>query len=235
MVTHYQRRRTASVKRRGLRYPEFTFGKRLGNGPGIPLLDAPPGSAGRVATGGQRAGHPVPRRPSTPKIQVAGMNFYYGARRVLENIGLERAAEPGDGAHRAVGLRQVHVPAVAQPHERHRARRARRGLGAASTAPTSTPPTRGRRRSAPARRHGLPEVEPVSEVDLRQRRLRAAHQPPDAIQGRIARPRRSEPEGRGALGRGARSAPHVGACRCPAASSSGSASPARSRSSPRWC
>src|SRR5438046_2211872 len=26
--------------------------------------------------------------PATPKIQVAGMNFYYGARRVLENITL---------------------------------------------------------------------------------------------------------------------------------------------------
>ena len=32
---------------------------------------------------------PVAAPPVTPKIQVAGMNFYYGARRVLENIGLD--------------------------------------------------------------------------------------------------------------------------------------------------
>jgi phosphate transport system ATP-binding protein len=28
-------------------------------------------------------------QPTTPKIQVAGMNFYYGARRVLENINVD--------------------------------------------------------------------------------------------------------------------------------------------------
>src|SRR5260221_1967787 len=38
------------------------------------------------------AGPPVPPPPApavTPKIQVAGMNFYYGPRRVLENIALD--------------------------------------------------------------------------------------------------------------------------------------------------
>ena len=35
-----------------------------------------------------------------------------------------------------------------------------------------------RRRAAAAGRHGVPEVEPVSEVDLRERRLRPAHQRP---------------------------------------------------------
>ena len=40
----------------------------------------------------------------------------------------------------------------------------------------------GRRRGpAPARRHGVPEIESVSEVDLRQRRVRPAHQPADAV------------------------------------------------------
>ncbi len=32
--------------------------------------------------------NPVPAPPVAPKIQVAGMNFYYGPRRVLENISL---------------------------------------------------------------------------------------------------------------------------------------------------
>src|SRR5207244_4898268 len=36
--------------------------------------------------GNSAAAQPTP--PATPKIQVAGMNFYYGARRVLENITL---------------------------------------------------------------------------------------------------------------------------------------------------
>ena len=36
--------------------------------------------------GNSPAAQPTP--PATPKIQVAGMNFYYGARRVLENITL---------------------------------------------------------------------------------------------------------------------------------------------------
>ena len=37
-------------------------------------------------------------------------------------------------------------------------------------------PGHRRRRAAPARRHGVPEVEPVPEVDLRERRLRPPHQ-----------------------------------------------------------
>src|SRR4030088_2302632 len=32
---------------------------------------------------------PMPAPAVTPKIQVAGMNFYYGPRRVLENIALD--------------------------------------------------------------------------------------------------------------------------------------------------
>ena len=50
-----------------------------------------------------------------------------------------------------------------------------------------------RRRSAPARRHGVPEVEPVPEVDLRERRLRAADQPHGAVARRARGPGRGEP------------------------------------------
>ncbi len=53
-------------------------------------------------------------------------------------------------------------------------------------------------RGAQADRHGLPEAEPVPEVDLRQHRLRA----PDARPGRRRRARRARARERGALGRG---------------------------------
>ena len=118
------------------------------------------------------------RRPARrPKIDVAGLNFYYGAHRVLHDITPADPAEPGHGAHRTVGLRQVDVPALAQPDERHHPGRARRGIGAASTAQDIYALVGRRRRSAAAGRHGVPEVESVSEVDFRERRLRPAHQP----------------------------------------------------------
>ena len=47
-------------------------------------------------------------------------------------------------------------------------------------------PGRRRRAAAPAGRHGVPEVEPVPEVDLRERRLRPAHQRPDASKAELA-------------------------------------------------
>ena len=78
-----------------------------------------------------------------------------------------------DGSHWAVGLREKHVPAVHQPDERFDRRDARRRdrfcwrrrhFGA-----------QGRRgRAAKAGGHGVPEVEPVSEVDFRERGVRAA-------------------------------------------------------------
>ena len=46
------------------------------------------------------------------------------------------------------------------------------GPGHATTASTSTP-ARRRRGGPPADRHGVPEAQPVPEVDLRQRRVRA--------------------------------------------------------------
>ena len=53
---------------------------------------------------------------------------------------------------------------------------ARRGHGAASTAQDIYDSGRRRRAAAAPGRHGVPEVEPVPEVDLRERRLRPAHQ-----------------------------------------------------------
>ncbi len=91
-------------------------------------------------------------------------------------------------------------------------------------------------RAAPAREHGLPAAEPVPDEHLRQRRLRAARAGVAA-----AAPRRPARAGRatrcGAPASGTRSArtSTTRRCACPAASSSGSASPARSPPSPRCC
>ena len=85
-------------------------------------------------------------------------------------------------------------------------------------------------RGAPPDRHGVPEAEPVPEVDLRQRRLRAqlagAKGNMDDIVERALRRR-------GAVGRGEGPAEGVGAWASRAASSSGCASPGPSPSTPR--
>ena len=111
-------------------------------------------------------------------IDVRNLNFYYGAKRALESHHDRHPAQPRHRVHRAVGLRQEHVPAHAQPDERHHPGHPRRGHGRSSTATTSTRRGHRRRRAAPPGRDGVPEVEPVPEVDLRERRLRPAHQRP---------------------------------------------------------
>ena len=129
----------------------------------------------------------------------------------------------GDGVDRPVGLRQVDLPALPQPHERHdqlcqgdRQDHARR---------------RGhlrqvhRRGGTPGpRRHGVPEAQSVPEVDLRKRRLRPAHPRPDQEPGGARRGRRDEPEEGGAVERGEGPACRSPAPASPAASSSASAS-----------
>ena len=44
------------------------------------------------------------------------------------------------------------------------------------------------------RRHGVPEAEPVSQVDLRERRLRSAHPRPGQVEGRPRGDRGQEPD-----------------------------------------
>ena len=90
----------------------------------------------------------------------------------------------------------------------------------------------GRDRTAPPGRHGLPEGRAVSQVDLRERRLRSA----DRRRPRSQRARRGggeEPPALGAVGRGEGPAARVGAWASPAASTSGCASPGRSPSTPK--
>ena len=124
---------------------------------------------------------PLVRQPAEP----AGTgNVIFDVR---ERLHLLRRVQGRDGrhpahlrardhrVHRLVRQRQVDGAARVQPDERPGARRAH---GRRDALPRR-PAVRQRRladRRAPAHRHGLPEAEPVPEVDLRQRRLRAAHQ-----------------------------------------------------------
>jgi hypothetical protein len=130
-------------------------------------------------------------------------------------------------ADRSVRLRQEHAAAQLQPDERpHRERRGSRAVRYHGG--PLRPGGRPGRGPAPDR-DGLPEAEPVPEVDLRQRRLRPAvagfkGRLDDSSSGRCARPR---------CGTRSRTSSSRRPTACPAASSSGCASPGRSPPSPR--
>jgi hypothetical protein len=93
-----------------------------------------------------------------------------------------------------------------------------------------------RRPGAAARqgRHGVPEAQPVPEVDLRQRRLRPAHPRAGHQQGGAGRDRREIAPPRRAVGRGEGPPRRNPARACRAASSSACASRARWPPAPRF-
>ena len=172
---------------------------------------------------------PAPVRASRPAKIDGPRRLRLLRRQAGDHRRLDRhPGEPGDRVHRPVGLRQVDLPAHAQPDERHHRRRAGRRARSGSTARTSTA-RRGRRAAARPGRHGVPEAQPVPEVDLRERRLRPAHPRPRPRAGRSST--RSSRTRCAAPGCGTRSrtACAKAAPRCRAASSSGCASRARSR------
>ena len=73
-------------------------------------------------------------------IDVTDLNLYYGKFLAVKDVNVTIQPQQGHGADRVLGLRQVDVPALAQPHARAHPRRARRGRGAARRRRTSTPP-----------------------------------------------------------------------------------------------
>ena len=134
------------------------------------------------------------------------MSCYYGSFRAVKDVSVVAAQARGDGAHRPVRLRQVDPAPDVQPDERP---------GPELPVDRPGPPRRpgsvrqGRRpgRRPSTRRDGLPEAEPVPQVDLRERRVRAADQ---RLQGQDGRARRAEPAPGGALGRGQGQAQGIG-------------------------
>ena len=74
---------------------------------------------------------------SATKFEVRAMSFWYGATQALFDISLAIPERSVIGADRAVGLRQVDVPAHAQPHERPDRGHATTPARSCSTARTS--------------------------------------------------------------------------------------------------
>ena len=139
-------------------------------------------------------------------------------------------------ADRSVRLRQVDLPADPQPDARAGAvgRAGRRG---AARRRGHLRPRSAAHRRPPRDRHGLPEAQPVpGDVDPRERARRPqAHRHPGASAQREGRARRALPDQGPASGTRSRTASTPPAAACPAASSSGCASPARWRSSRGCC
>ena len=88
-----------------------------------------------------------------------------------------------------------------QPDERHHPERARRGPDRARRR-GHLRLRDGRRAAARPRRHGVPEAQPLPQVDLRECRLRPAHPRPRRGQGRARPDRRALAEARRPVGGG---------------------------------
>ena len=106
--------------------------------------------------------------------------------------------EPGDGAHRPVGLRQVHAAEKPQPHERPRGGLPRRGRDHAGR--RGCVPLHRREQPAPSRRHGVSAAQPLPDERVRQRGVRPAHARHQEARG-SGRHRGTEPARRRHLGR----------------------------------
>ena len=72
------------------------------------------------------------------RIEVSDLDIYYGGFKAVEGVNMTIEPPHGHGADRAVRLRQVDVPAHAQPDARGRARRPGRRARSSSTARTCT-------------------------------------------------------------------------------------------------
>ena len=169
-------------------YIEFTHPKLAGNWVAVLLCSTMPSVQIETAAGPHRYGSAeidsharasgLDRRPG-PELLLRGQA---SAGEHLDR----HPAQSGHRVHRTIGLRQEHVPAHAEPDERHHRRHAgrrprphrrRRCLRSAD----------GRRGAPAARRNGVPEVEPISEVDLREHRVRDPAQRARVVAIRAAR------------------------------------------------
>ena len=155
-----------------------------------------PVSAPDAAT---RAGVQV---PPPLKAEARGLDFFYGTVQALKERQPAGGGQPGDRADRSFRVRQVHLPALLQPHARPVRRHPLSGRDHLPAGRHQHPGARRRpHRGAHAHRHGVPEAQSVPQDHLRERRLRPARarraQPPgDGRQGGSGAARR------GAVGRG---------------------------------
>ena len=74
-------------------------------------------------------------------IDVSDLDIYYGDFLAVEGVTMTIEPRVGHRLHRPVRLRQVDLPALAEPHARGHPRRPRRGQGPGRRRRTSTTPT----------------------------------------------------------------------------------------------
>ena len=186
-----------------------------------------------------------PRRRSRPRARPAALSKPGLAVRLREPARVLRRGRTGQGRgprvprqrgdrdHRPLRLWQVDDGALHQPHARGDPRRPRRGPGAARRLQRLRTLGR-RRRRAPRDRDGLPEAQPLpDDVRVRQRRRRPAPDLARRAAKAASSPRSKRHCAAPGCGRRSPTACTSPARASPAASSSGCASPARSRSIPR--
>ena len=144
----------------------------------------------------------VRRSIGEPIFDVARRRVFYGDQRAVRDITLELCKNQITALIGPSGCGKSHVHPLPEPDERPDPVGARRGRG---HLPRPGPLRRQDRPGpgAQADRHGVPEAEPVPEVDLRQHRLRPAR---DRHEGRHGRDRRERAAPRRAVGR--RQGPH---------------------------
>ena len=145
-----------------------------------------------------------PRASQPPRGRARGRLRRGGSVRLLRRLprGSEHHApdlsQPDHRAHRAFGVRQDDVHPLPESDERpHRGRA--RGGHAPVPRRRSVRRVRRPRRGPQADRHGVPEAEPVPQVDLRQHLVRSEDR---WVQGQHGRPRRGVAAPCGAVGRG---------------------------------
>ena len=177
----------------------------------------------------------MPRADTRPleRMRTEELSIAYGRKLAVNRVSIERPPGRGAGADRPLGLRQDDPPALAQP-----ARRPDPGGEPRRPHPARRRGRRPLRRDPPATpgRDALPAAEPVPDEHLRQRRLRSARAwlekaVASASWSRRCSRRCTAP----GSSRRSRTTSTTRRWRSPAASSSGSASPARWRSVPRSC
>ena len=104
----------------------------------------PARSAPAPRAGASRRPQPGDRRPREPIFDVRDVDVYYGDHRAVRDVDAATCPERDHGADRPVGLRQVDVHPLPEPHERPDPARAR-----------------GRRGRLPRREPLRPDIDPV--------------------------------------------------------------------------
>ena len=189
----------------------------------------------RRRRGSRRMTTDADSRHRAPKLTVRDLTVFYGAKKAV-GPGRPRHRRPArHRADRPVGLRQVDVPALAQPHERAHPRRAHRRATVTLDGRTDLRPAASTRSRCGAASAWCSSARTRSRSRSSRTSPTACASAACATRAELDEPRRARLRAGGAVGRGQGSPATTARWRCRAASSSGCASRARWPSSPRCC